>query len=196
MYSVYSGAGAAGLCAARHLTANSNKITVSIFEQSDTIGGTWVYTDNVGRDDRGLPIHSSMYKNLKTNLPKEVMAFPDFPFQERGQSYLEHSEVLEYLHQYSQHFQLDHLVRFNTIVTRVHPLKTDQSTRKAGHSYHFLFKSHIFGAWPSICVFIILREVTTDSRWEVSSESLTTKVTSDHLDLLYQSVIDGHCGDV
>ena len=27
-------------------------------------------------------IHSSMYKNLRTNLPKEVMAFPDFPFDD------------------------------------------------------------------------------------------------------------------
>ena len=52
-------------------------------DQSPVLGGTWVYTDEVGKDSRhGLPIHSSMYKNLRTNLPKEVMAFPDFPFDD------------------------------------------------------------------------------------------------------------------
>ena len=53
------------------------------------MGGTWVYDDNVGCD-----VHSSMYKSLKTNLPKEVMAFPDFPFpSEMKQSFLHHTEV-------------------------------------------------------------------------------------------------------
>ena len=77
------GAGAAGLCAARHLLAATPGVTPVVFEQSGVLGGTWVYTDEVGREGRhGLPIHSSMYKNLRTNLPKEVMAFPDFPFDD------------------------------------------------------------------------------------------------------------------
>ena len=52
------GAGAAGLCAARHLLATPS-VTPVVFEQSAVLGGTWVYTDEVGRDSRhGLPIHS------------------------------------------------------------------------------------------------------------------------------------------
>ena len=90
-----------------------------MFEQSGGVGGTWVYTDNVGLDDHGLPIHSSMYKNLKTNLPKEVMAFPDFPFSKQEKSFLHHSEVQEYLQQYCQHFSLEQFIMFNTMVSRV-----------------------------------------------------------------------------
>ena len=34
-----------------------------------------------------------MYQNLSTNLPKEVMAFPDFPFASQEKSFLHHTEV-------------------------------------------------------------------------------------------------------
>ena len=122
------GAGAAGLCAARHLTS-SPRLSLTIFEQSNNIGGTWVYTEKVGRDQHGLPLHSSMYKNLKTNLPKEVMAFPDFPFQHKEKSFIEHREVLEYLQRYCQHFQLEQFVSFNTQVARVHPVGSSEATR-------------------------------------------------------------------
>jgi len=38
---------------------------VSVFEQASCIGGTWVYNENTGSDESGLPIHSSIYKNLR-----------------------------------------------------------------------------------------------------------------------------------
>jgi len=88
------GAGAAGLCAARHLAHQNNLIPV-VYEQNNEIGGTWVYNDNVGTDEHGMPIHSSMYKSLKTNLPKEVMAFPDFPFTGETESFFaSHTSLL------------------------------------------------------------------------------------------------------
>lgn len=54
------GAGAAGLAAARHLTSQLNAFDVSVFEQASCI-----YNENTGRDEHGLPIHSSMYRNLR-----------------------------------------------------------------------------------------------------------------------------------
>lgn len=57
------GAGPAGLCAARHVTSQGMSCTV--FEQGGALGGTWVYTDAVGKDTYGLPIHTSMYTNLR-----------------------------------------------------------------------------------------------------------------------------------
>ena len=52
-----------------------------------------MYNDKVGKDENGMPIHSSMYKSLKTNLPKEVMAFPDFPFSsDETESFLHHTQ--------------------------------------------------------------------------------------------------------
>lgn len=62
------GAGAAGLCAARHLLVTPGVTQVDILEQSGQLGGTWVYTENVGYDDFGLPIHTSLYKSLRYKL--------------------------------------------------------------------------------------------------------------------------------
>lgn len=41
------GAGAAGLCAVNHGAQFGCEVTA--FEQTDDIGGTWVYTDEVGK---------------------------------------------------------------------------------------------------------------------------------------------------
>ena len=59
------GAGAAGLCCARHFGQFPSKFLVEVFEQTARIGGTWVYAENTGKDDYGLPVHSSMYKSLR-----------------------------------------------------------------------------------------------------------------------------------
>jgi len=115
------GAGAAGLCAARHLAQQSNRTVPCVFEQTGTVGGTWVYNQQTGKDEWGEHIHSSMYKNLKTNLPKEVMAFPDFPFNSNQESFIHHSKVREYLESYCQHFNLQKFIKFHTKIETVKP---------------------------------------------------------------------------
>lgn len=59
------GCGAAGLAALRHFAAEGSPFTCVAYEQTDNVGGTWVYTDRVGTDKYGLPVHSSMYKSLR-----------------------------------------------------------------------------------------------------------------------------------
>ena len=59
------GAGGAGLAAARHLTSELDTFDVSVFEQASSIGGIWVYNEKTGTDERGLPIYSSIYQNLR-----------------------------------------------------------------------------------------------------------------------------------
>lgn len=121
------GGGAAGLCAARHLANQKNLIPV-VYEQSSDIGGTWVYNDKVGKDENGMPIHSSMYKSLKTNLPKEVMAFPDFPFpSDETESFLHHTQVCGYLKNYTSHFGLEKFIHLNSVVKHVVPHKDKNS---------------------------------------------------------------------
>ena len=66
---------------------------------------------------------NSIFCFCRTNLPKEVMAFPDFPFPADWRSYMHHTQVLKYLRSYSTHFGVDNVVQLNTAVTRVHPLK-------------------------------------------------------------------------
>lgn len=57
------GAGTAGLCAAK--TALQHGLKVTVFELSKQVGGTWVYSDNVGKDEFGLDVHTSMYQGLQ-----------------------------------------------------------------------------------------------------------------------------------
>ncbi|KAI1287869.1 Senecionine N-oxygenase [Halotydeus destructor] len=82
------GAGAAGLCAARHLLTHEDKFVFVVFEQTEQVGGTWVYHDEVGTGKDGRKIHSSMYKNLRTNIPLNVMSFPDFPCKPDGTTFV------------------------------------------------------------------------------------------------------------
>ena len=58
------GCGAAGLVAAKRVL-ETGELTPIVWEQSKDIGGTWAYTPDTGVDQHGLPIHSSMYKNLR-----------------------------------------------------------------------------------------------------------------------------------
>lgn len=57
------GGGPSGLCAAKHTL--DYKFDVTVYEQTSKIGGTWVYTDQVGEDEYAIPIHTSMYKGLR-----------------------------------------------------------------------------------------------------------------------------------
>ena len=119
------GAGAGGLTALRHLTAKPQTFQPVAYEQSTLVGGTWVYNERTGTDDYGLPIHSSMYKNLETNIPKEAMAFPDFPFPKDLPSFVKHTEIYKYLENYAEHFQLKQHIKFSTTVEMVEPLSQE-----------------------------------------------------------------------
>uniref|UniRef100_A0A1B6LY57 Flavin-containing monooxygenase n=2 Tax=Graphocephala atropunctata TaxID=36148 RepID=A0A1B6LY57_9HEMI len=111
MHVAVIGAGAAGLCATRHLTAHNSGFTCVVYEQTNCIGGTWVYTENTGKDEYGLPIYSAIYKNLRTNLGKENMEFPGFPFL-NSKSFVTAAEVLQYLQDYTNHYNLKENIKF------------------------------------------------------------------------------------
>ncbi|KAK1420135.1 hypothetical protein QVD17_21486 [Tagetes erecta] len=120
------GAGVAGLTAARELQRES--LQVVVFEKSNQLGGTWAYdprveSDLLGVDPKRDVVHSSLYKSLKTNLPRELMSFTDFKFGEKVYSdprlFPGHEEVLMFLKDFASHFELTKLIRFNTMVTRV-----------------------------------------------------------------------------
>lgn len=118
---VVIGAGAAGICAVKHCLERGVDDVIA-FEQSKEIGGTWVYTDNAGKDENGLDIHSSMYRSLHTNLPKELMQFPHFEFPPHEKSYLPARDVLDYLNLYADTFHVREKIRFQHYVVRVRPM--------------------------------------------------------------------------
>lgn len=59
------GGGVAGLVVARHIASRPENYNLTLFEQTEQVGGTWVYTDDTEFDKNGLFVHSSMYKNLR-----------------------------------------------------------------------------------------------------------------------------------
>lgn len=56
------GAGTAGLGAAKNCLQAG--LDVVVYELSQNVGGTWIYTDRTGKDEFGLSIHTSMYRGL------------------------------------------------------------------------------------------------------------------------------------
>ncbi|XP_044744631.1 flavin-containing monooxygenase FMO GS-OX5-like isoform X3 [Coccinella septempunctata] len=115
------GVGAAGLVAIKHCIQDGHDCEA--YEQTEFVGGTWNYTDEVGFDKNGLPIHTSMYKHLRTNLPKELMMFEDFPYPEDlKHSYISQEDVLQYLNHYADEMDLRKYIRFLTQVTHVEPM--------------------------------------------------------------------------
>lgn len=117
------GAGAAGLATIKH--AKDLGCDVVAFEQVTTVGGTWVYTDMVGTNEHGIEVHSSMYKNLVTNLPIEVMCYPDEPFPENEKSFVSSDVVLKYYKSYADKYKLRENIKFEHHVVRVRPLAND-----------------------------------------------------------------------
>ena len=90
---VVIGAGAAGLVTAKEFSKYENN-NVIVIESEDEVGGTWYYKNK----------RSSMYQNLRTNLPREIMAFDSFPFNKTyndSRQYPSHEEVQSYLIDYA-----------------------------------------------------------------------------------------------
>ena len=103
------GAGAAGLCAARHLLGAGAEVV--IFEIGTQIGGLWVY-----ENDNGL---SPAYRSLHVNSETRVTAYRDFPFPPDSPIYPDHRGVAAYLRAYADRFDLRRHMRFGSRVASV-----------------------------------------------------------------------------
>lgn len=124
------GAGAAGLVAARECLRQG--FHVRVFEKSANVGGVWQYTDDVEDDLLGVspefPLHASLYKSLRTNLPVKLMAFRDFPFElEEGESqFVCHERVQNYLERFAEAFELYPSIEFESSVESVRAIAEDK----------------------------------------------------------------------
>ncbi|KAL3701103.1 hypothetical protein R1sor_019125 [Riccia sorocarpa] len=117
------GAGAAGLVAALELSREG--LDVTVYEQTEEVGGLWVYTpetesEPLGVDPQRRHVHSSMYRDLRTNLPREIMGYLDFPFlPKRGRDerrYPGCEEVKLYLKDFAEHYNLMRFIEFGVKV--------------------------------------------------------------------------------
>jgi dimethylaniline monooxygenase (N-oxide forming) len=105
------GAGAAGLCAAKHMLEADYDVTV--YEIGSKVGGMWVYQNDNNR--------SSAYKTLHINTARDLTAFKDFAFDSTVQPFPDHKDMATYLQAYAAHFGIASRIRFNTPVTDVRP---------------------------------------------------------------------------
>ena len=115
------GAGAAGLAAASVLKAEHE---LMLFEQQKSLGGLWNYQDD--------PEKGALYPSLRTNLPRQLMAFWDYPFEDRSagtttSDFPGHQTVLSYLRAFAEHQGIGSLIRFDTGVSSIQPPDGDSS---------------------------------------------------------------------
>src|ERR1700685_3001121 len=105
------GAGAAGLCAAKHLLGKGMEVVV--YELGSRIGGLWVYENDNGS--------SPGYLSLHVNSEHQVTAYKYFPFPASAPLYPDHRQMTAYLEAYADRFNIRPHIRFHSKVTAIEP---------------------------------------------------------------------------
>ncbi len=101
------GAGCSGFTMAKRL--KDHGIAYDCFEKSDNIGGNWYYNNPNGV--------SSCYQSLHIDTSKWRLAFEDYPVPKSWPDFPHHAQLLQYFHDYVDHFGLRDTITFNTAVT-------------------------------------------------------------------------------
>ena len=101
------GAGASGLAAARNVVAAG--FEVDILENERELGGIW---------DSNLPV-GRMYRSTHMISSKPFTQYPDYPMPDHYPDFPHHTQVLEYLRGYADHFNLREHISFGSRVERV-----------------------------------------------------------------------------
>ena len=122
------GAGPSGLAQLRAFQSARAKGAeipeVVCFERQTDWGGLWHYTWRTGLDEYGEPVHSSMYRYLWSNGPKEGLEFADYSFEEHfGKqigSYPPRAVILDYIEGRVKKAGVRDWIRFSTSVRFVH----------------------------------------------------------------------------
>lgn len=113
------GAGPSGLALANALKTEGIFSKIKMFERQPQVGGVWNYSDETRNTPlipstspfekeptlvkNGKPMYySPMYKTLETNIPKDVMAFNNNPFNKEYEIFPTREQVLQYLQGYSK----------------------------------------------------------------------------------------------
>ncbi len=105
---------------------------ITCYEKQSDWGGMWTdFTWQTGVGQDGEPIHSSMYRNLYTNLPKEYQEFSDYTYDQHFHrpvpSYLNREQVQSYIIGRIKDLRIKELIQFKTSVKLVErDAKTDR----------------------------------------------------------------------
>lgn len=135
------GAGPSGLAQMRAFeSARSNGEEIPeivCFERQSDWGGLWNYTWRTGLDEHGEPVHSSMYRYLWSNGPKEGLEFADYSFEEHfGKqiaSYPPRAVLFDYIEGRVLKAGIRDWIRFNTPVRFVRYNESDETFTITAH---------------------------------------------------------------
>ena len=101
------------------------------YERQSDWGGLWNYTWRTGTGRHGEPVHSSMYRYLWSNGPKECLEFADYSFEEHfGKpipSFPPREVLADYIRTRAEKTGMRKCVRFDTEVRRIGWNETSQS---------------------------------------------------------------------
>ncbi|WP_050526075.1 NAD(P)-binding domain-containing protein [Pseudorhodobacter aquimaris] len=137
------GAGPSGLAQLRAFQSarqNGEEIPeITCFEKQGDWGGLWNYTWRTGLDIHGEPVHSSMYRYLWSNGPKEGLEFADYSFEEHfGKqiaSYPPRAVLFDYIEGRVKKANVRDWIRFNTAVRHVRYNATDETFTVTAHDH-------------------------------------------------------------
>ncbi|WP_343830466.1 NAD(P)/FAD-dependent oxidoreductase [Glutamicibacter creatinolyticus] len=129
------GAGPSGMAQLRAFESAKKKGAeipeIVCFEKQDDWGGQWNFTWRTGLDRHGEPVHSSMYRHLWSNGPKEALEFAEYTFDEHFgrpiSSYPPRAVLWDYINGRAEKSGVKQFVRFSTIVRWV---DFDESSQK------------------------------------------------------------------
>lgn len=127
------------------------------FERQSNWGGLWNYTWQTGTDEYGEPVHTSMYRALWSNGPKENLEYPDYTFEDHfGKqipSFPPRAVLFDYLegrarkNDVNRHVKYRHSVRFveenanNRFTVTVEDLE-NKNTRDEEFDYVIVCSGH------------------------------------------------------
>lgn len=93
------------------------------FERQSDWGGLWNFTWRTGTDEHGEPVHTSMYRYLWSNGPKECLEFADYTFDEHFKQPIPSFPPREVLQDYivgrAKQSGVRQYIRFGTAVRHV-----------------------------------------------------------------------------
>ncbi|CAL8069303.1 unnamed protein product [Orchesella dallaii] len=144
------GGGPSGIVSLKRILETSS-LTGKIIEQKSDIGGIWNYNrdkkftastrnmsgDTVSPDPENT---TTMYDDLRTNIPYPLMAFVDHKYQEENMStYPAQSKVFEYLQSYAKRFNLWPNIQLNTSIVDIRP---DNPSAPEGQAGKWIVETH------------------------------------------------------
>ncbi|WOE33073.1 MULTISPECIES: NAD(P)/FAD-dependent oxidoreductase [unclassified Acinetobacter] len=137
------GAGPSGMAQLRAFQSAQSKgqdiPEIVCFEKQTDWGGQWNYTWHTGVDQYGEPVHSSMYRYLWSNGPKECLEFADYSFDEHfGRaigSYPPRAVLWDYIKGRVEKADVRKYVRFNSAVRHVEYDTTSQQFTLTIHDH-------------------------------------------------------------